>query len=434
MAYFNDTDNASFHPISDVPRGFSLYPFLVQISATEEVGMVNDHTFPDFWSMVGQPEPVVCSPTDLWATASNCGECRFKLFVDQYLTREHPDPVTSATPYATWDNSFSQPQYPGYYWPPAGQRAQYHHPNLSTRDCSLASANFYQLGAVQTDCWEINPNGPPASYAVGSGAQLSSHIPVDAFIQEDVHALHQPSTGPTRAGPMPMGRFQPYGTSSAYLNEPGNMEAGSSTLAPLAVPLIPQPSGGRSETTADAEFQTFTEEHRATVSDFYCSRIPRVTEWSLDVRSPSGPGSPMAKGKYALAVCGRGGTVTGCATGCSGERNSRKLRASTWLWLVSTYPTPNDAPELIDCNAVAAEIIPTIRPQVYLEHRLKKGRGVRTAKGTKSADDEFERRNMERSLYQELSRYYPLGCKRELWARPSLLLKGKHRHDHSIYR
>jgi len=66
-----------------------------------------------------------------------------------------------------------------------------------------------------------------------------------------------------------MGQFQPYGTSSTYFNELGNIGAGFSTLAPLHVPSMPQTSGGRSETTADAETnQTLTEEHRTTVSSF----------------------------------------------------------------------------------------------------------------------------------------------------------------------
>jgi len=73
MAYFDNTNDANFYPTSDVPRNVDFYPFLGLTSATEKVDMVNNTTFPD-WSMVGQPEPVVYSPTNLWATASNCGE------------------------------------------------------------------------------------------------------------------------------------------------------------------------------------------------------------------------------------------------------------------------------------------------------------------------------------------------------------------------
>ena len=70
---------------------------------------------------------------------------------------------------------------------------------------------------------------------------------------------------------------------------------------------------------------------------------------------------------------------------------------------------------------------------VYREHRLQKGKSKRTKKGLKSADDEYERRNVERGLYRELSQYYELGWKQEAWTRPPLLLKGKHKHDHLTF-
>lgn len=85
-------------------------------------------------------------------------------------------------------------------------------------------------------------------------------------------------------------------------------------------------------------------------------------------------------------------------------------------------------PNPIDCDAVAVEIIPTIRSPVYLEPCLLIGptaQGKRTAEGSKDADDEYERRNVERKLFQELSRYYPLGGQ-PVWSCPKLLLNGKH--------
>ena len=36
---------------------------------------------------------------------------------------------------------------------------------------------------------------------------------------------------------------------------------------------------------------------------------------------------------------------------------------------------------------------------------------------------------MERQLYQELSKYYLLPERKKEWARPALLVKGKHAHD-----
>ena len=97
---------------------------------------------------------------------------------------------------------------------------------------------------------------------------------------------------------------------------------------------------------------------------------------------------------------------------------------------VSTYPISwNDVPDLIDCDVVAIEIIPTIRPLVYLEPCLITSPvepGKRIAEGSKTADNEFKRRNVERALYQELSRYYPLGPGQKEWGRPNLLSNGKH--------
>jgi len=92
---------------------------------------------------------------------------------------------------------------------------------------------------------------------------------------------YQPSTGPTRTGLIPTGWFQPYELSCTGENEYRNAEAGPSTLVPPPAPCVglpmPQPSGGISETTADADNnQTPTEEDKAPVSDFYRSYIPHV--------------------------------------------------------------------------------------------------------------------------------------------------------------
>jgi hypothetical protein len=138
---------------------------------------------------------------------------------------------------------------------------------------------------------------------VSAGARPPLYKRADPFPQENVYTPHQPTTGPTRTGLISTGRFQPYGTSRARRNEHRNAEAGPSTLvpppAPHVGPLTPQPSGGISETTADAERRnTNTEEDKAPVSDFYCSRIPRVSEGSSSVRRPRRPGFHAAKGGH----------------------------------------------------------------------------------------------------------------------------------------
>ena len=139
---------------------------------------------------------------------------------------------------------------------------------------------------------------------------------------------------------MRTGRFQPYGT--YHPNEYGNAEAGPSSLVAQPIPHLglptPQPSGGISETAADAATkQTKTEELEVTVSNFYCSHILRVIEWSFGVRCPSGPGSPGGKDHHAAPAWGSRGLPISCATGYGGKKGSREFRALMWPWLVSMY-------------------------------------------------------------------------------------------------
>jgi len=123
---------------------------------------------------------------------------------------------------------------------------------------------------------------------------------------------------------MQTGRFQPYGTSRARTIEYGNAGAGPSTLVPPLVPYIgppmPQPSGGISETPANAEqTQTNTEEDKVPVSSFYCSHIPHVIEWSFGVRQPNGPGAPVAKENPVATADDRREMPTNYVNGYRGE-------------------------------------------------------------------------------------------------------------------
>ena len=90
------------------------------------------------------------------------------------------------------------------------------------------------------------------------------------------------------------------------------------------------------------------------------------------------------------------------------------------------YFAKNDTPESIDCNAVAVEIIPTIRPLENPEPCLRTGQGKQTATDSSHAMREFGRRGVENKLIQDLSRYYLLGQGQSSWTRPSLLSLGKH--------
>lgn len=93
----------------------------------------------------------------------------------------------------------------------------------------------------------------------------------------------------------------------------------------------------------------------------------------------------------------------------------------------------SDAPDPFDRNAVAADVISTIRPLENPEPRLLTWPGRRTTAGSRHADGEFARRNAERELFQELSQYYPRKQGQRPWARPSLLSNGKHGCDHSTF-
>ena len=157
----------------------------------------------------------------------------------------------------------------------------------------VAVSNFSALnsGESSTDrsrivpfgYWGENQSGPSTStfYAVSPCVRSSLCNHADLFPQQNVQPSYRP--GPSRIE-CSTGRFQPYGRSRTRPNEHRNAEAGPSTLAPPPIPHVgpptPQPSGGISETTADAENQTISEEDKAPVSDFYCSHIPHVTEWS----------------------------------------------------------------------------------------------------------------------------------------------------------
>lgn len=84
------------------------------------------------------------------------------------------------------------------------------------------------------------------------------------------------------------------------------------------------------------------------------------------------------------------------------------------------------APDPIDCNAVAAKIIPESRPLDDQKRCLLTGKGKRKAVSSNHAEREFRRRNMERQLLQDLSQYYPLREGQSGWSRQALLSLSKH--------
>jgi hypothetical protein len=72
MAYFNNTGNANIYSTSFMPSELEAYPFLGQMSTTEEFNIQTDHTLAYPWIMAEQPRHLVGLLTSLGATAS-CG-------------------------------------------------------------------------------------------------------------------------------------------------------------------------------------------------------------------------------------------------------------------------------------------------------------------------------------------------------------------------
>ena len=144
-----------------------------------------------------------------------------------------------------------------------------------------------QPRTVPFNYWGENQSGSSTStfYTVSSRVRSSLCDHIDPFPQQNAQPSYQLSAGPSRTGLISAGGFRPYGIPRhTHPYEHRNAETGQSTLTsplvPYVGPLAPQPSGGKSETTADAENeQTDTEETRP-VSNFYCSHFPHVTEWS----------------------------------------------------------------------------------------------------------------------------------------------------------
>ena len=94
----------------------------------------------------------------------------------------------------------------------------------------------------------------------------------------------------------------------------------------------------------------------------------------------------------------------------------------------------NPVPDRIGTNPAAADILTVLKPGVYDEDRLVRGRGRRTKAGSKNADEEYARRNRTRLEYQRLSRHYQLELGRTAWSMPRLLSNGKHESGHSVPR
>ena len=117
-------------------------------------------------------------------------------------------------------------------------------------------------------------------------------------------------------------RCMPYDTYHGRTGTYGNTEAGPSNQASPPFPdgdwQTTQPTGGISETTADAkQNKKTTEDNETPVSNFYCSPVPHVTDRLFGVRHPK-PGAPVVKGHHAL-------TATDLSRMCANCGHGRKL-------------------------------------------------------------------------------------------------------------
>ena len=123
MAYFNNTNNANLYPAPSASGELEAHPLPSHTSAAEDNNQMYD-TSVDQWNMIRQSGSVVGSRTNLRATAGygkyRCG------FVNWCLTRESPESVVSATPYASPASGYDQQSYSGNNWSAVSQWPQHH--------------------------------------------------------------------------------------------------------------------------------------------------------------------------------------------------------------------------------------------------------------------------------------------------------------------
>ena len=104
---------------------------------------------------------------------------------------------------------------------------------------------------------------------------IRSHA--NTFPRQDLRPSYQPRTRPISTV-----RPGPYKIQRTRRDEHWSTEAGPSTLRHLLVPgsgtVVPQPTRGIPETTADADKPTYGEEGKTAVSNFYHSHNPHARD------------------------------------------------------------------------------------------------------------------------------------------------------------
>ena len=142
--------------------------------------------------------------------------------------------------------------------------------------------------------------------------------------------------------------------------------------------------------------------------------------------------------KNSAQQSGRLGQSRVSIVNTSPRKNTRGValnRLNSWskrVYLTKSLPYPLRNRDIFKPrSAIAVRFIRVIQQLVNQEPRLLTTQWKRTAAGSRSADGEFERRDEERRLFQELSKYYPLERYQSAWTRALLLSHSKHECDHS---
>ena len=147
MAYFNNTNDASFHSTSYTSGELDAYPVLSLVSATEEANSEAPGTFTNGWGVGGQPGYTVGSPTSLRAEPS-FGEHDYALLNGRGLTCVSPGSVPPVPPYTVHTPGYDHLPYSEHYWPITGRDAQYYRSSIVSRDNSFASTAVLEAPTV----------------------------------------------------------------------------------------------------------------------------------------------------------------------------------------------------------------------------------------------------------------------------------------------
>jgi hypothetical protein len=186
MAYFNNTNNTNFYSTSFAFGEPDAYPFLSQMSATEDADDSQTYgSLADRWGMVERPGPMVGPPTSSWAAASY-GSYHCSLFIDRCLTRES---LGSTSWYAAQTNGYEQPSHSGNHWPAAGQQDQSYRPSLVSWDESFTSTTAPEPSATVP--------------APSSGKSLFCFEALGDVVLTNRDQSRSTTGGSTRAGPPP---------------------------------------------------------------------------------------------------------------------------------------------------------------------------------------------------------------------------------------